>query len=1438
MSSAIMSTSLSPPMNCIIQLDVLEGCDLPVMDHRTELTDAYVEIEFKDQNWKTDTVRKTLNPVWKHRVKIEVDDLMSLYDEPVELRVWDRDVVSKDDIIGVVYLDLVSLLMPSKKSPRKLSGWFPIFDTLRGIRGQLRVRLKILFPTVSPTMSGISKEIPPSRNAIGGSTTAPDSGQTESAQSSNSNGGSSDSRGLSSSSTAADDEDASLNMAPTDVSLKTSSSSVPVAVPGEKEEVVQMAGAKGHSDGGRSHEDSEPVNERARPTKSSSLTSTLPDSAMSVYFFAMSYPDAYFRIKHVHGFVEELVVEDDPEFHWKDSFRAHRQSNESRQMLLYHLSGRLKRQIGKKVKAMGANAVLSYKQTIDVEGEVSGVICARAIGTACTITKRRSKRSAKGHGKTSLRTQPPSRATSPRSPSLLSAPTPTLPQPTSITSLAASSSAAGTPGVPIPYSSSSEGIKALAASVSPSKSSGMTQLPPVKKQIRAPLQTVFGGSDTVLPSFETTRVTFLTLSHVSTKLTAGMECRFGGMVLSRCVKVVKASSSKNLKRRDRWWQEVRQEVRTHARRLGCNIVFGYRETLSMYEDEGVCILTGVGTAASLSDISSQCKPQSLQQKFNSVSSRSEDATFTGDAVKSDKNLISQALNKPSMPKSSSSSKASSKKSSKKRTERTAKTDCSNGGDGGSAPPSSSSSFKKEKGSACSPCLVFHCPISILKAGPCPTLVQPCAVCGMMGVPELMLSTMEPPATMSVSHHGGLITAHVVRPRKRPEGREPNANVISEELPFLEFDLHHQLLWKMQLWGYNAVFRIKHQIEIGENFLLGSLTGTGVHLNALPPPPPLALPSASIGMGGRLKPDGTTSPPFPPSSSVSSEPTSPRDSPPFLSNSADACPSASSSSPPLASLPQSMSALSTNPVPNPSGRRRKLSVSVHHNPFPSDFVEVPDLTEETATDIGRRLSLISEMNGARYRKAREMNGRLKKSQTNATEPLIGSNALSSSTSSSPPSSSLESPRNFLESQGLSPATVPSSGASGSLRQSNGADLSPQSITTAKSDRRAFQVDFRRRGPSAEVMAVLLDPALPLGFAACTTNNLPLAKKGQKPFTLQHQQHLSFVSRMQLGSKKKGFNRDLSAFYRHLMTMLYSNLQRNGTLFVSSLDVDFKVIDAPSEQHLQAVVNANVIAVDYSATSPRVMSPRILTTSAPAASASPIAIPIGTSSTPSRAKTKPLSISTSAMSTTLAPPAVSSSLNDNSSMPFTLSKSASADNAPSDARTTSGESYGLNVSSSVGERMFTMDEEDPAQGVPSPPKHQHQPVRSRYAKKPADEVSAPVPDSEESRFGHSKLVSPYVLITTASSIPSVSVERYLSHVCVHFVKERTGGKDISKGSATHTFLKEAMSILRAHVLALGGNALFHYRVDRLLSFDTHRSEAYLLISLSGDAVVLST
>ena len=72
---------------------------------------------------------------------------------------------------------------------------------------------------------------------------------------------------------------------------------------------------------------------------------------------AQAIPDGYYA-HSIHGFVEELVVNDDPEYQWIDKIRTPRASNEARQTLFSKLSGEVQRRVGLKALELGGNAVI------------------------------------------------------------------------------------------------------------------------------------------------------------------------------------------------------------------------------------------------------------------------------------------------------------------------------------------------------------------------------------------------------------------------------------------------------------------------------------------------------------------------------------------------------------------------------------------------------------------------------------------------------------------------------------------------------------------------------------------------------------------------------------------------------------------------------------------------------------------------------------------------------------------------------------------------------------------------------------------------------------------------------------------------------------------------------------------------------------------------
>lgn len=107
------------------------------------------------------------------------------------------------------------------------------------------------------------------------------------------------------------------------------------------------------------------------------------DASAGVQFFSSSVLSSHaFIIQEILGFVDDLVVEDDPESRWQDYFKK-ASANESRLKLLYNLASEVRREVGKKALEAGGNAVLGYTFHFDVEGS-SGLVV-RACGTICRL---------------------------------------------------------------------------------------------------------------------------------------------------------------------------------------------------------------------------------------------------------------------------------------------------------------------------------------------------------------------------------------------------------------------------------------------------------------------------------------------------------------------------------------------------------------------------------------------------------------------------------------------------------------------------------------------------------------------------------------------------------------------------------------------------------------------------------------------------------------------------------------------------------------------------------------------------------------------------------------------------------------------------------------------------------------------------------------------
>ncbi|GAB5353601.1 hypothetical protein AAMO2058_000049200 [Amorphochlora amoebiformis] len=129
---------------CIVMVRVYRARNLPVMDSARNTTDAYVLLRIGDNQQKAQTriCYNSLNPVWNETFRFKVLDESVIYESPLQLTVFDKDTFSANDPIGSVVIGLGNLLN-AEKSQQRVTGWFPLYDTLKGIVGQLFAQVRI-----------------------------------------------------------------------------------------------------------------------------------------------------------------------------------------------------------------------------------------------------------------------------------------------------------------------------------------------------------------------------------------------------------------------------------------------------------------------------------------------------------------------------------------------------------------------------------------------------------------------------------------------------------------------------------------------------------------------------------------------------------------------------------------------------------------------------------------------------------------------------------------------------------------------------------------------------------------------------------------------------------------------------------------------------------------------------------------------------------------------------------------------------------------------------------------------------------------------------------------------------------------------------------------------------------------------------------------------
>ncbi|XP_077286731.1 C2 domain-containing protein 5 [Arctopsyche grandis] len=291
------------------------------------------------------------------------------------------------------------------------------------------------------------------------------------------------------------------------------------------------------------------------------------------------------------------------------------------------------------------------------------------------------------------------------------------------------------------------------------------------------------------------------------KFPPGFIMHIGGAVAARSVKLLeRVPNPEEPAPRDAWWSELRTEVRSHMRALRCNAVLAYQETTSISDD--VCVLSATGTAAVIDLRLSSALPYNNAYPV---------------ATSIEPNKEHEGSNRSELTQTSSLDRTDFDK-----IENTTATNAATAATANAHKPTMENHpNRKRTGERCGPC---HLPYN---SGSVPFRVNvtKCAVCKKGRVPSVMLCSIEPIDGLSIVGRGCLVQAVASRARVLQRG-EPAARDISDQLPFLEYELHRLLLAKLRVRGMNAIFGLKTTIAVGATVVAAVGVGTGVLLAAL------------------------------------------------------------------------------------------------------------------------------------------------------------------------------------------------------------------------------------------------------------------------------------------------------------------------------------------------------------------------------------------------------------------------------------------------------------------------------------------------------------------------------------------------------------------------------------------------------------------------------
>ena len=90
---------------------------------------------------------------------------------------------------------------------------------------------------------------------------------------------------------------------------------------------------------------------------------------------------------------------------------------------------------------------------------------------------------------------------------------------------------------------------------------------------------------------------------------------------------------------------------------------------------------------------------------------------------------------------------------------------------------------------------------------------------------------------------------------------------------------------------------------------------------------------------------------------------------------------------------------------------------------------------------------------------------------------------------------------------------------------------------------------------------------------------------------------------------------------------------------------------------------------------------------------------------------------------------------------------------------------------------------------------------------------------------------IFITPLPNLPNHKAKAHYGRLNLHLIKEHFAPKEEGTSVFIQRFFSEATSIARAHVKALGGNALCCFHIDQLEIFD-NKDGANCILNISGD------